>query len=109
MDRKTLIGKLKYRGELWNEPGGGEWGTEECWNAFIRIALEDWNGFCAFLTEEATAREMVYLSEVIFELVEKLGKERVLVPFKKVAEKYPTEAEKYNILRDISCIESDDY
>lgn len=109
MNRDELISTLKERERLWNENDGSDYGVEKCWDAFLKIALEDWDAFCKFLTEEATAMQVVYLSEIIIDLAIKLGNEKVLIPFRKVAEKYPKEAEEYNILRDIHAIENDDY
>jgi hypothetical protein len=109
MDKQKLIEMLNYREKLWRENDGSDWGTDECWNAFIRIALDDWDGFCSFLTEEAGAMQMVYLSEVMFDLAAKLGNEKVLIPFRKAAEKFPREAEEWNVLRDIRCVENNNY
>lgn len=109
MNREELLSTLKERERLWNENDGSDYGEAKCWDAFLKIALDDWDGFCKFLTEEASAMEFVYLSEIIIDLAINLGNEKVVIPFRKVSEKYPEKAKEYNILREIRAIEEDNY
>ena len=95
--RSKILSILKERERLWNENDGSDYCEEKCWDIFLKIAIDDWDGFCKFLTEEASAMEFVYLSKIIIDLAIKLGNEKVVIPFRKVSEKYPEKAEEYTI------------
>ena len=75
-----------------------DYGIEQCCLIEIEILTRDIHDTIAFLEEECTGQEFVWISEVFDEVVEKTQSREFIDCLYRVAEKFPGECEKYNIL-----------
>ena len=81
----------------------GEWtdGIEECCKNEIEILAQDIESTIAFLKSECTAKEFVWISEVIDEVVVKTRSRALLDCYTSLMAKFPEESKTYSISSSI--------
>jgi hypothetical protein len=75
---------------------------EELWKKEVEIVTEDINETIKYLKNECTSEEFVWLSEIFREIVEICPSQEFIDELYKLAEKYPEETEKYNVISFIN-------
>jgi len=75
-----------------------DYGIEQCCLKEIEILTRDICDAIAFLENECTGQEFVWISEVFDEVVEKTQSREFIDCLYRMAKKFPGECEKYNIL-----------
>ncbi len=77
---------------------------EKCWEEMIDIFSSDINQTILFI-KNCTEDEFSWLSEIFDRIAEKTHSKEFILTLYRVAEKYPKETEKYNILDFIKSAE----
>jgi hypothetical protein len=86
----------------------GEWaeGIENCCNKEIDILAEDINSTINFLKNDCTAKEFVWISEIIEDLAEKTKSHALIACYKSLVVKFPEECQNYCIEESIKNAEA---
>ena len=79
--------------------------TEQCWKEEIEILSQNIEETILFLEKDCTADEFSWMSEIFEEIVEKTQSREFINCLYRVAEKFPEEAEKYHIVKNIKFAE----
>ncbi len=78
-----------------------DYGVQQCWNEEIEILTNNIEETIWFLENECTADEFVWLSEIFDDVAEKTQSRLFVDCLYRVAEKYRTECEKYNVIGNL--------
>ena len=71
---------------------------EELWKKEVKIITENMDETIKYLKTDCTADEFSWLSEIFREIVETCPSKEFVDELYKLAEKYPEETKKYNII-----------
>lgn len=77
-----------------------------CWDEMISVFSEDMAKTIRFLETECMEDEYSWLSEVFEDIAEKTQNREFVAVFRKLADKYPEETDKYNVLSFINRAEA---
>ena len=86
------------REKIDHETPDWDYAIEKCWKREIEIFCDNIEETIKFLDTQCTAEEFSWLSEVFEEIAEKTQSKEFINCLFRVAEKYPEETKKYNIL-----------
>jgi len=75
-----------------------DYGVQQSWKSVLSIISENFDGIIDFIENDCTADEFSWLSEIFNDIINIFPSERIIEALRKVAEKYPEEVEKYNLI-----------
>ncbi|WP_296156737.1 hypothetical protein [uncultured Gardnerella sp.] len=102
MDVQRFREVLKRRDETHSEY---TYGIEMCCKEEVEILSEDIPSTIAYLKNECTADEFVWISEIIDDLAEKTKSRELVECYKNLMNKYPDETKEYYIGFCVECAE----
>ena len=82
-----------------------DYGIEMCWKEEVEILSEDIPSTIAYLKNECTADEFVWISEIIDDLAENTRSRELVECYKSLMAKFPEEAKRYHVDFCIECAE----
>jgi hypothetical protein len=87
----------------------GEWaeGIEECCKKEIEILMTDIESTIAFLKNDCTSDEFVWISEIIDDLAAKTQSKELIECYKSLMDKFPEECKIYSIKESIEYAEAE--
>ncbi len=101
--REVFIDLDKYESDT---EGTWDWGVEKCRQKEVELLTADMNETLRYLDNECTADEFAWISEVFDDVAEITQSRRFTEVLRRLAEKYPEETKKYNILSFIESAEA---
>lgn len=75
-----------------------DYGVEQCHEKLIALLTENINKTIEFLDNDCTANQFSWISEVFEEIARITKSQDFIQALRRLAEKYPEETEKYNII-----------
>lgn len=96
---KSIIQERELTDDEWAD------GVEKCQRDLINVLCEDIDGTVEYLRTDCTADEFSWISEVFDEIVTQTGSREFVDALRFLAEKYPEETERYNIVSFIDSAE----
>ena len=97
---KKIIAERDQTDDEWEE------GVSLCHQKLADILCEDIDSTVVYLQTDCTAEEFSWMSELFDEIVIRTGSRAFIAALRKLAEKYPEETERYNIISFIDSAEA---
>lgn len=75
-----------------------DYGVQQSWKEVLSIISESLDDLVNFIENDCTSDEFSLLSEIYDDIIDLFPSEKVIEALRKTANKYPEEAEKYNLI-----------
>ena len=107
MNTEKLKELIKHREEV-ERISHGEWADEieKCQKHLTELLVEDMKSTIAYISDECTSNEYIWISEVLDDIIELAPSKDFLRSFSGLKAKYPDEYSSYHIEESIQSAES---